>query len=47
MCDIICEVCFFVIRGNVVEIVYIVGVIDWLIKGVDVGEDGGDIIWLV
>lgn len=44
--DIIREVRLAAIRGNAAEIAHTVGVTDWLIKGVDAGEGGGDIIRL-
>ncbi|PNB52881.1 hydroxyethylthiazole kinase, partial [Pseudomonas sp. GW456-E7] len=44
--DIIREVRLSAIRGNAAEIAHTVGVKDWLIKGVDAGEGGGDIIRL-
>ncbi len=43
---IIREVHLSAIRGNAAEIAHTVGVTDWLIKGVDAGEGGGDIIRL-
>ncbi|MGF7534639.1 hydroxyethylthiazole kinase [Bacillus mexicanus] len=44
--DIIREVRLSAIRGNAAEIAHTVGVTDWLIKGVDAGEGGGDSIRL-
>ncbi|MGK9431050.1 hydroxyethylthiazole kinase [Bacillus atrophaeus] len=44
--DIISEVRLSAIRGNAAEIANTVGVENWMIKGVDAGESGGDTIEL-